>query len=535
MRICCLFLLAVAAFAQETGFSVDGQGRVWFATGLRPRGAGPQYCCGVYSVAESLPRSEAGEWYQDLPRFTSDGHTAYWTRTSYVRGWPNGRLVLYTGTVLRRTPFGETLIKHDGAVGISRNGEWAVWSTNHPEYGEQRTLWVNLVTREEITVPGLDVSTESIASDGSVIGVVNGYLTRFTPHGTPDIVRTGKNVARVILSADARRLLYFSAEGRLNLYDRESRKDTYLGSQCEKCTVGALSSDGRFAAFVLSPALNEVVLYDADTDTKRTLPAFDGNVAALQLSDDGTTLWVKTVAFAFLRIDLGSGETRVVMPPTPIVTRIWRRTTPAGRTRINVAGLASVTSVRIGTQPVQIVGRGPGWLQVYVPDTVGTGQAQWFVDSPDSPFEAPGIQDYVFPQFPQFLILEDLGETDPVWASRPVAFGAADGGLLNFPDRLAVAGEEVMFWMTGIGRHVEPIRFMLNFPTAAGKGVEDLSNYTFTPDAENPGWWILRFRLPTSVATGYAELVSLDGSPVHVEKAGIYLSSGGNSSNESSR
>lgn len=546
MRVFFLSLfLALTGVAQQGSFSVDEQGRAWFFTNWVPPETNLRREYRLYSVTDSVPRLELGDSPELLSvGVTSDGSTTFWTHGVYERAPISGFVRFFTGTVVRRTPLGEKRIVHSGFVGVSRNGEWAVWSKPNSLSLTARTLWVNLVTGEEISQPGLEVSTDSIGSDGSVVSVAapvstsGGAVSVHAPRKAVDVIReSSSNNTRGLLSSDARRLLLL--EGRvLAIYDRDTRERIAINGFGEWAALGVLSPSGTLVAYLQEAAMKQILVLDANTKTTRALPVLDDNVANLQFSDDGATLWVKTVALAILRIDLASGETTVVMPPTPSITAVRRKATPGARFRIDGQGLAAANKVLLGKESASITGRGPGWLQVLLPNGLDgscLGCMDWSTSSPDAPLEAPGLATAVLPQYPEFLSLYDLGESDPNWAIRPVAFAASDGGLLNYPDRPALAGEEVLFWMTGIGDHKEKVRFGLYLPYESGSRADELLDYAFTPDPNNQGWWILRFRLPTGISSGSAIVLCVIGTRGQTGDAAFYVSSGSKPSSESSK
>ncbi|MBL0160794.1 MAG: hypothetical protein IPP47_27470 [Bryobacterales bacterium] len=146
MRVFFLSLfLALTGVAQQGSFSVDEQGRAWFFTNWVPRETNLRREYRLYSVTDSVPRLELGDSPELLSvGVTSDGSTTFWTHGVYERAPISGFVRFFTGTVVRRTPLGEKRIVHSGFVGVSRNGEWAVWSKPNSLSLTARTLWVNL-------------------------------------------------------------------------------------------------------------------------------------------------------------------------------------------------------------------------------------------------------------------------------------------------------------------------------------------------------------------------------------------------------
>ncbi len=539
MRIVLLaLLLALTVDAQHGGFSVDEQGRVWFVTDLAPRNSDAGEKSRLYIADASGFKVEAeAATYTDgmraivLPAVSSDGTRVAWTeRAIFPTIAGRTRPTEYVGSVVRHGRYSEGPVVRPGFAGISRNGEWALWA--NPAANGLGSVWLNSSTGEEIPLPGVMLSVETVAADGSAVRPLEDRVEVHRPAGAVDRIPAGFISTQALISADTRRLLINSARA-LYLYDRDLSEWTTLAGDCGYCSIRALSPDGTRIAFVGDSLQRAITLVDTRDGTERTIPMSDDRVESLQFSDDGSALWVMTSGLELLRIDVASGEWSVTMPPTPVLRRLPKYAAPGARFRIDGDGLAGA-AVSVRGRRLEITDRGPGWLQAMLPVDLPPGPAQWTVDGPGARFEAGPVPMEIVRQLPQFLELRDLGESDPVWMPRPVAFGASDGWLIN-PERPALPGEELLLSMTGLNEDTGALQWSIRPFADNGLG-RGLSIDGVEPDPSRPGWWIVRLRLPADTPPGDTYVFCwTDELPHEIGYALLPVNSGGSVRSESSR
>ena len=532
LLLACLF--AVTAVAQRDGFSVNEQGGVWFLTLRIPLAAPAGSNLGLYSYSAAglSPVAKPKDQFSNLilPAVSSDATRVSWTeRTDAITHAGQRVPTVYAGTVVLRERYSVGTIVHPGYVGISRNGDWAVWS--NPDVYALGSLWLNFRTGKETLLPGVMLSVESVAADGSALRPLQDSVEVYTPSGVVERIATDFIPSQALISADTRRLLINSVRA-LFLYDRDLREWTTLANDCDFCYIRALSPNGARVAHLNDSLRKEIRLVDTREGTTTAIPLVNDRVTNLQFSDDGSVLWVMTSGLALLRIEVATGEMTTAMPASPEFA--FKEYAAAGsRFRIDGDGLSNVSLSLMG-RPVEIMDRGPGWLQVKLPADLPLVCAQWSVESPGALFLPSSARVCLFPRLPQFLKLGDLGESDPLWMPRNVTFGASDGWLIN-PERPAVPGEELLIWMTGLNDDTGALRWSIRPFADNGLG-QELTIDGVAPDPIRPGWWIARLRLPASTPPGdtYIFCRSVD-LPTQIGYALLPVISAGSPNIESSK
>ena len=416
-------------------------------------------------------------------------------------------------------------VAHSGRTRLSRNGRYALryGSTALPSSSDPVPALIDLVNGTRTAVPGHEPEGRQVASDGTVVTLMNESLVLWKAGATRTL--TLGSVYRAVLSdngaAVVAELGLNGGPEKLVLYDVASGSQTVIVPQSPTGFHASISDDGRWLSYVFG---GKTYLYDHTAGRSAKLNDAAEGVQEAVISGDGSTVWEATAWGRILRVDAASGSVREVVPRTPIITSIQGAPVPGSLNWLFGSGLAGTSASAAAPLPELLGGQGvllnstrarmlsvsPGVLVYQIPFDILEGIAAVGFSSNDSPFDSPPWQVQLQTFLPEAINFDTLDGAccDPVIAH-------ADFSALVSQSNPALPGELVHGYFTGLGQVSPPLESGAAAPLDRPSQVEQNPSCTYyqSPAVAAPaevlfagmapgmiGIYQVDFRLPQSVS-----------------------------------
>ncbi|GEM_PF-6885978 len=376
-------------------------------------------------------------------------------------------------------------VRHDGRVGLSRDGRWAVFS----ERSFSRTTWMDLWTAEQVVAQGRAHNVASVADDGTVATASGTDLVVQSPGKEERVYPIGAEISEVLIDRTG---TYVAVAGGRTIW----RLD--LGSGAAEVWVPwdntrLVDIGPRGAALLYS---QWGVMYAAGEPLQQPLrlPEDGQTIEGAAMSGDGRFVIASSLdGIALYALD-GSGSQLIIPGATAFVTKpaalapgLWVRETGRG---------LQAAEIRLNGSLIEPLRRSHGELIWAVPKEAATGPAVVVIGQPGSPFEANRQELPLQLAAPLFILQKDVGQGTEYYADGPFIRHAGSGEPVTFVNP-ARPGESVEALMTGIngqGALVEWQIVRMNTDNTVPVAFESERVHE-----ENPNWSWVRLRLPEVV------------------------------------
>ncbi len=504
MRIFAFLMIATMAVGQtQSGrLATDWTGRVIVVESMDPLQGDTGGLERILSFEDGLGRTEAatnatgGSGGVIGPKTNDNGDLRGYTFYRHGMCFPIGGCSRTTFEGVVRHARDGWEVRHEGRLGLSREGRWAVFAGAN--FG---TVWVDLWTGESTVLSERELGVGSVADDGSIAAPGENEVVVYGPGREPrrvalpftprdaSIDRTGtmaavfgeNTLARVDLDSGVVEVLavwdnvmiedvgprggvvLFSQWGVFYTVREAGVAPVRLGEEGQQIEGAALLGDG---AEVMAKTLDGVARY-----------AVDGGAGRLVIV----------------------GATGFVAPVEVAAPGQWLRRTGWG----TVA--AEMTWSGRKVEPLQ---RAHGELQWVVPEETALGAAVWEVGQPGSPFAPYREEVEVQLAAPTFLVNADLGQSPGTLENMPIVRHVEDGSPVTWMNP-ARSGESIEVLMTGLNGQGAAVEWLLNRIDVDSFVYPVFEQETVHP--ENPAWRWVRLKMPEALPSGLCSLGAVYG------------------------
>lgn len=515
-----------AAFGQYDSIATDGAGqRVWFSTSRLLRSDSRVSQERIYEARMPVPvvvsvPAQADEVGNLRPQVSDDGDVVAWTVQTRNAGPAGSVLPFVYSSVVKRASDGKTwVLPVEGR--LSRNGKWFVIGS----------LKVNLVTDEGSGQGGAliaanDYVTPDVSDDGAFLEKSGGELVLHKADGTFAKLPTSflfggarmDRTASVVAGTEPTGLpedAGVRARQNIVVYRTATGMTSLAISRCTQCALVAISGDGGRVLFSGywpgpdGPSTNWKQLWLLDVISGKVQQVTDepADVSTGALSSDGFQVCHGAASGELRCVDTGSGQGRVMAGVMGDVRLDGRSLVPGARSVLNGAGLQNVT-LRIGGVDVPVISGSRTQVQFVMPWSAELGTVTMEVDQPESVFAAQRVPLPVVVARPEFVKLSQLGGPPDATSDWPFLENGTRGGLASGLDPLR-PGEDVWVHMIGLGRDPSLLTW------AWGAGDTPIEPLAVEYEDYNPGWHVVKFRVPQDGPSGQVVLrVKLRGQVV---------------------
>lgn len=398
-----------------------------------------------------------------------------------------------------------------GLVALSSNGRYAV-SASYAASQNRFHAVTDVSTGFTTTVVGaFDGRSTSITDEGAVVSPLQtaGLLT--DRNGTSKIFPTRHFVDNVIINRTGTTMVYSErlspgSSGYLGMVDVATGSESELPAGHASPFPFAIHGSAVFysAGFSGSPAY--VTNFDG---TVRKLTAEPNDFGGAVLSGDGRILYGSTGDGRVLRVDVASGETRLVLAPRPVARQATRVGFQPQSPPATVASIGSL--VELGEQPasvsrISVCGK---------PAAMVTGRAIRLIrfavpwDAPEGPCQVLISND----QFEHGITI-DVRLMDPKFIPFTGIYHA------DFSrDAPAVPGEVMITHMSGLGPVDADGRVSPEFRCDINGAPAEILYAGISPGL--PGFQQINFRVPAS-AHGPSRLTCGFADPAFQDSTTLY-------------
>jgi uncharacterized protein (TIGR03437 family) len=448
--------------AQFSGLSsTDDGSRVYFASPLRQRGTNQFLWSKIFridangaalvaQVARSSPVPPTNAYVLDQPQVTGDGRLLlYRGKLDCVAGSSCFLSEQHSTTLLDTTT---SQISYAGPnASISRNGRYLASYNSGNVFDPQFSLIDRSSNTTTLFQDKLAPATVSIASDGTTVLTFSNML-QLIRAGTRTTM-AGAYVAAAVIDDAATTIVYESGK-RLFVMDLKSSRTQELGPGDRDSFQATLSADGHWVAYLSTLGTTAQVFYSRldGTNWKQLTARSDGIVEAT-LSGDGTTVFAITADGSMLQIDTTTGNTTILVGPTPAVNSVQftTPTTPGSLTSIQGSRLDNA-SIGIAGLAAPILSRSANEILFQVPWETPPSADAVTISGGGAPYFEIAIKLSLQAFAPQLIYLPP----DPTTGIQPIAIHI-DWESPVTSKNPAAPGEIVHLYLTGGGPVNPPV------------------------------------------------------------------------------
>jgi hypothetical protein len=502
-------LVSAPLLAQYDSVAVSGDGsRVLVGTRMALRGDSRTALPRVYELTPSglqlvaePSAARPAEAAARSPRISDDGAVIAWavdvSRVNSVRPM-FGIIGPYVSEgVIQRRSDGRSWrysIPPNSEPSLSRSGRWfslydrvldlqsAGEPASHPSVGDLRS---------DLSDDGSYLTT---AGDASVLQRLDGSATPL-PAAQPFLA---------LLDRGASQAWYFG-------YEEESQRSTGTMSllrlalpggevtaavgNCRYCTLEGISSDGARVLFsgmgygLDAPKSGPILLWLYDSASQTVLPLGEA-VAGAAISGDGSQVVFNSVQGELVSLQIDAGVRTVLLPVSATLRPVEDPAAPGSRSILHGTGLRDAV-LRINGVEIRPLVNEDTYLEFVVPMEAGPDAARVEVEQPGSPLAPATASLPMVASQPRVILLWQLGVPGPT-ALWPYVENGTRGGLTS-PEAPLRPGEEVWIHMNGLGRRPEDGQWFLD------SWDQPLASVTTEYDLDNPGWQVVKLRLPAEL------------------------------------
>ena len=331
------------------------------------------------------------------PELSSDGLTTVWTGQRYCRG--GSGCFLFEGYAATVRRIGVPDLLRLGTGRLSANGRWVLFSGWAMPMVHQG--YIDLSTGKEYEIPQRSLSLAGtgrrvVANDGTaVFGSLDPGLHLMRPGEPVSVIEGPPAIAHAVIDDNARFAVYQAGGGWpwLGLVDLYTNENFLVAAAAEGCTNPALSEDGTRLLFLsganwearndgLAP---QVWIMDLITGRLHQATAGPDGIAEATLSGDGLTVFAATYRGSLLKVDLLSGESSELAPPTPSFFLSVAYSNPGATLHLDGSGLLGA-QLSLDGQDIPALAGDMRSIEFQVPPSTPAGAHVLEVRTEGSPF-----------------------------------------------------------------------------------------------------------------------------------------------------
>jgi uncharacterized protein (TIGR03437 family) len=361
-------------------------------------------------------------------------------------------------------------IEFNGKAQISGNGRYVLRYRAADPAVEQ--VLVDLATGQETALPPssyFSIDRRALTSQGAVLAVSysspqspriviweNGEI-RDVAAGGGDQRRAINDRGTTVVLAPPLRVIEL-ATGQVTRIETEPLADA----------APQITNDGQLIAYIAG-SVPQVWLVGADGSRQRRMTSLDEGISSATISGSGNVIYASSRSGRMVRIDTATGETRELIPRTPLISAVHGAAVPGSMNFIQGTGLSDTTAVAepplsesLGGVEVHLNGRpvpihlvSPTEVRFQIPFEAEASEVQLELGRSQSPFEQAATVRRIEASSPVFIF---SGREISI---PGIEYGAVvihqDFGSLVGPGSPAEPGEIVHFYLTGLGQTVPPL------------------------------------------------------------------------------